>query len=80
MSVLADGYRRLAEELNIPICLTQVLIGDYGYDYNDNDNDNDNDNEGNAFLSFCEQMGSGLVGSFHFDFENGFSEVALHRS
>ena len=28
VSVLADGYRRLAEELNIPICLTQVLIED----------------------------------------------------
>ena len=26
VSVLADGYRRLAEELNIPVCLTQVLI------------------------------------------------------
>ena len=26
VSVLADGYRGLAEELKIPICLTQVLI------------------------------------------------------
>ena len=35
VSVLADGYRRLAEELKIPVCLTQVLITivvDYDYD------------------------------------------------
>ena len=62
MSVLADGYRRLAEELNIPICLTQVLIGDYGNDYNDHDyNHADNYNEKNVFLSFCEQVERGLV-------------------
>ena len=36
MSVLADGYRRLAEELNIPVCLAQVL-----HDQDDHDDDQD---------------------------------------
>ena len=61
MSVLADGYRRLAEELNIPICLTQVLIDHHNYD--------ENDNEENVVNKW-----TGLVDWFHFDFEIEFSD------